>query len=540
MPIAETNEKDGAWLVETPTEPVAKSGRSATLEDAKARIARNLTSNWTSFIFGIAVTFFIAPLLVHRLGQIEYGIWTLVGDVVGYSWILGLGVGLAVTRYGSRYFALGDKAKFDSLVTTSLVINLVSSGLLLAGGVWAAYVFPQFFSIPPRFVFAARCSLILVAVGAATSFPGSTFTGCLASASRYDWIAIRTIISAALRAALLWFILERGYGLVTVALVSTGVNLVAIFIEAAFVWHQFPWLEVRRKYFDRSLLKPLIEFSWYGFVLSVASRLVYMTDTLVIGFVLGPGPVTFYAIGAKLPLMLRDSLGNITNLYFPFASQMHALGREASLRRLFLAGARVASLYVLPGVAGLAMLGPIFLDHWMGTGFGHWSGPVLIILACEAVFFGASASAGYVLYGMGRHNINAWISLANAGANFVLSAILIRWLGAVGVAWGTLIPAIVAQGILLPLFTSRILSVSVWRFYSNAFLRPAVPLIPMVAWFWFCRVHSLLGSYLLILGSTVIGLMLYASIAWRVAVDDEERLQFRRWLSLRIGSMFSE
>lgn len=497
--------------------------RADTLQEAKRRVPINVLANWLSFIATFAVTFLISPLLVHRLGSLEYGIWTLIGDIVGYSWILGMGVGLAVSRYGAGYFALSDKQKFNGLVTTSLLINAASSAILLAGGVWIAYVFPHLFAVPPHLVFAARVSLVMIVVGASTSFPGSTFSGCLVSFSRYDWIAIRTTSATVLRALLLWYFLEHGYGLVAVACISMLTNIVSVFIEAGFVKYELPELKIAPRYFDRSMLKPLIEFSSYGFLLSVAARLVYMTDTLVIGFVLGPAAVTYYAIGAKLPLMLRDSLGNITNLYFPFASQMHALGKEDSLRKLFIAGSRIASLYIFPGVAGLVIVGPPFLEIWMGKSFGPLSGPIVVILAFEAIFFGASTSAGYVLFGMGRHNLNAWISLANAGVNLILSVTLIRWMGPMGVAWGTLIPAVITQGIVLPFYTARILNASLKDFYLAAFLRPLLAVAPMSALLLAARYFGQFEDYPRLFLSVFVSCVVYAICAWTLVTDSEER-----------------
>ncbi len=113
-------------------------------------------------------------------------------------------------------------------------------------------------------------------------------------------------------------------------------------------------------------LKTLVNFSVYAFIISVAYRLIFMTDNIVVGFVLGPVAIAFYSVGMQLPGILRDSLGNITMIYAPLAYQMDALEQRDSLRRLFLTGSRIALLYVLPGVLGVVFVGPHFLGLWMG------------------------------------------------------------------------------------------------------------------------------------------------------------------------------
>lgn len=517
-------------LTEFKAKETARDGGKTTLEDAKARIPSNVFWNWSAFAFNIGVAFLISPLLVHRLGDVEYGIWSLVGDFTAYSWLLGFGLGYAVMRYIARYYALDDKDSLNSTITTSFVLNFASSLLVMALALGVAYVFPRLFSIPENSVFAARMTVLLVAASVAAGFPASVFSGCLQAASRYDWVGIRIVASTGLRALLLWYFLERGYGLITVAFVTAIATLLGYAIDLFFARRQFPHLEIRWKHLDLSLLRPLMSFSAYALVLGIAARLIYATDNIVVGFVLGPAVVTFYAIGAKLPIMLRDSLGNITKLYFPFASHMDALGREDGLRRLFLAGTRIASLYVIPAALSLIILGPRFLDLWMGKPFGARSGPVLALLVFEVVFFGITSGGGQVLYGMNRHKFNAWLSLSNAGANLILSVILVHVMGIVGVAWGTAIPAAIAEGIILPVYTARLLHVPVRRFYYDALLRPVAAAIPLALWLWFSVEQGLVDSYGTLMIVTSLGLGLYALAAWRVGLDRLERDLALRWI----------
>jgi len=280
-----------------PLEKNSDSERGASLRDAKARIPKNVSFNFAGYAVNILVTFLIAPLLVHKLGNTEYGIWALIGDFVGYSWLLGFGFGYAVVRYVARYYALGEKENLNSVITTSLVLNIVSSVLVMMAAVCIAYVFPRLFSTPPNLVFAARSSVILVAATVAMGFPASVFTGCLAAASRYDLLAIRSIVSSVFRALMLWYFLVHGFGLLAVALISTGESFLGYFTDLAFARLLFPDLKILPRYFQPSMLRPLIGFSLYGLVLAAAGRLIYMTDSLVVAFVLRPIAVTFYTIG---------------------------------------------------------------------------------------------------------------------------------------------------------------------------------------------------------------------------------------------------
>jgi hypothetical protein len=117
--------------------------------------------------------------------------------------------------------------------------------------------------------------------------------------------------------------------------------------------------------------------------------------------------------------------------------------------------------------------------------------------------------------------------MIQAAVNFSLSSILIRRFGPLGVALGTLIPAIVVEAVLLPIYTSYVLDVSVRRFYLSAVLRPVAAAGPYAVWLWFCRAQGLVrgyGSLALVIGA---GLVLYAVLAWKLGLDNEDRTFIR-------------
>jgi O-antigen/teichoic acid export membrane protein len=516
--------------------PQTARGATTSVDDAKARIPRNVLFNWLNYGTLILIAFLITPLVVHGLGNVAYGVWGLIGQLLGYSFLLDFGVRIAVMRYVARHLALAQAEEINKVLTTGLVVTSFSAALALGGGVVGAYLLPRLFAIPAELLFQARLSCVVVAAGIAVTFPGSVFHGCVTASSRYDLLSIRNILTNVTQAVFLWSFLRRGYGLLAVATISTGTLYLGYGLDFLLARRLLPSIRLRREFFDVPTLRALVTFSVYVFVLSVSARLIFMTDNVVVGFVLGPVAVTFYAVGLQLADMLRDSLSNITALYAPLASQMDALKQKDSLRRLFLGGARIGLLYVLAGVVGLTVLGPRFLGFWLGESFVDRSGPILILLATETAFYAVALTCSQVLYGMNRHKVNAWLSLGNATVNLVLSTILIRWWGAVGVAWGTLIPAFVVEGVLLPLYTAWMLRVSPVRFYSSVVLRPLIAAAPYGLWLWFWRSQGVVRGYASLALIIASGLALYALVAWKFSLDSEDRAFARKALG-RLKSM---
>src|SRR5260370_7641972 len=68
--------------------------------------ARGVFSNWTALAINFGVAFVLSPFVVHHLGVVAYGVWTLVVATTSYMGLLDLGLRGAVIRFVSRHHAL--------------------------------------------------------------------------------------------------------------------------------------------------------------------------------------------------------------------------------------------------------------------------------------------------------------------------------------------------------------------------------------------------------------------------------------------------
>ena len=71
-------------------------------------IARSVLSNWFATAAGLAVGFFLAPFIVHRLGNVAYGVWVLAISCINYLGLLDLGMASSVIRFVSKGHATQD------------------------------------------------------------------------------------------------------------------------------------------------------------------------------------------------------------------------------------------------------------------------------------------------------------------------------------------------------------------------------------------------------------------------------------------------
>src|ERR1700732_5248769 len=84
-------------------------------------------ANWTAFAVSDVVSFFLAPFVVHHLGNVAYGVWVLANSSIAYMALLDLGMRSAVTHFVAKHQARGEDLESSRAVSVALAFRTVIS-----------------------------------------------------------------------------------------------------------------------------------------------------------------------------------------------------------------------------------------------------------------------------------------------------------------------------------------------------------------------------------------------------------------------------
>jgi O-antigen/teichoic acid export membrane protein len=507
---------------------------------AHHQLGRNILSNWGTYAVSLAVGFLISPVLVHKLGDTAYGIWAFSLQLGAYLSVLDLGVRIALTRYITHYHAKNEMDHVHEAFSVG-VTALGSLGIVsLLVTIVLVHFLPNIVHVPIGMQSVARWALFLIGIQVALSFPGAIFAGMLAALSRYDLLNATVITISVAKGLLIWLLLTNGHGLLAVAIVSlvTGCATFALqFALASRLYGGFRYRLHRDQF--KPTLKPLLNFGFFAFLLGISGRLVLWSDNVVIGVILGPAMVTFYAIAGNLIDYLQGILSSSLSVLVPLATSYDARSEEEKLRFLFLRGSRFLLLLLLPAIIAVLVLGPSFISLWMGARYVEISGKVLVLLAIPLVFAPMRGAAQQILYGSNRHKFSAFISLGEAFTNLALSIILAYRIGAVGVAWGTLIPGVLSAGIVIPVYTLRRLTMNWQNFYWNSFLFPVLAGLPYMGLLYLMRSMGLTSNLVNFFATVIGSLPLYYVFVWLLVLKKPEQEIVRSQVRLTLKQVVS-
>jgi O-antigen/teichoic acid export membrane protein len=452
-------------------------------------IVTNSVANFAGFAGAALLTFFVAPLLVHGLGDARYGIWALVESIIGYLGLFDLGVGAALVRYGAQHHAKNERLALNRLFSTSIAFYAIVGALVFVTSTVLALVWERPFGVAPDLAHDMRWLLVIAGFNLGAGFPLSAYTSILSGLERYTTRVVIQLGGGLVSFVLFMVILGQGGGLISVVIATTAVSLCQYLATLFAVRRLVPELTFQFRFINRDTFRAIRGYGLFFFIALLGYRVSFRTSAIIIGAFLPAQFITFYVIAVRLVDYARDASSSLTTGFMPAVSAWQAQGRQSEIRDLWLDGTRWVLYLALPLFIGLLMLGWMFLALWLGAKYANQSYGTLAILAICLVCSAFLHPSDRVLQGTGSVRALALFSVVQASFNLGLSLVLVIPMGIEGVAWGTVIP-LACHTMISATYVGYLTGVRPLAYLHRAVSRPVVAAI-LLALAWYCALRLL-------------------------------------------------
>jgi O-antigen/teichoic acid export membrane protein len=490
-------------------------------------VARNVSTRYAAIAVEGVIGLMLLPFNVSHLGQAAYGLWALTSSFALDFSVLDLGYAGALVKFIAQYRAWRDRQALNEVLSTMFVL-LAGVGLVsfLVSGV-IAWQFGRVFKVRPDQVGTARDVMLIVGAYIAIRFPASVFGSVVYGFQRYYLNNIISIISTVVVALVNVFVLARGGDLVMLVLATTAVRVLTLGCSAQVAFRVYPGLQIHPRLYRRERIREVAGFSVYVLILDWSAKLNYSTDALVIGALLSTSAVAVWAVGQRLAEVSQRLTIQFSTSLFPMIVASDAGQRPDRLRLLLVQGTRVSLALAVPVCFGLGVMADRVIGAWVGPNFGGSVIVTQLLLAVVLVRVGLG-SATALLKGGGGHALLAWTNGITAIVNIVLSVLLIKPFGLVGVAVGTLAPVTISAVFVLFPAACRRIGMRTLDVARQAVFPAVWPVIAslVIVWIGHPFVTTLPTIAALLLGSG----LAYELLFFGVALDSAERRFY--WIKL--------
>ncbi|TAA47750.1 polysaccharide biosynthesis C-terminal domain-containing protein [Corallincola spongiicola] len=447
-----------------------------------------------SLFLNVAVAFFMMPYLIQNLGDYWYGIWVIVATVIGYYGMLDMGLSSACQRFLSKAYATGSRTEINSYLSTGFFSFILVSFLFFIVTLALSGMSDLFFDeVDDASVF----SLLMLLLGAKLliTMPYNCYVGVINAHFRYDIVSKIELVKTLARAFGFYFLLDSGYGIISIAVCTTVIEVIGAFLLFFGAKSLDPDNSVSFRFYSTKCLKEFFDFGKHSFVINIANLFRFQLDSLVIAGMISVSMVTHFGVASRLIQYKGQLFDSIMGIFMPVFTKMHSLGRTehlASRLRLVLG---ISSFLAFLLCSLPIVFGKSFILLWMGEDYLDAYYP-LAALSASSMFALCTYPLLPYLNALAQHKKYAYITLAESVLNIALSILLAPSLGILGVALGTAISVLISKSLFIVPYAFRLSNMSLRSFYIPFFYRLLVSFVYFCSVFLICNFYCEIDSYL--------------------------------------------
>lgn len=370
------------------------------------RVARGIfwaiADNWGRQLVGLLVFF----VLVALLTPVDFGLVALATVFVAFAQIFvdqGMGDALVQRRQVT-----------PEHIDTAFWVSLLTGVLLTVAGIVLAIPIAALMGEPELRPILQVLSFIFVLTALS-----SVQIGLLRREMAFRSLALRAlfgIVGGGLVGIAMAFMGSGAWALV-------GQQLTTAALSTLTLWRVSPWRPSRR--LSAEHFRELFSFGINVVGTDFLNFLSRYMDNLLIGIVLGTGPLGIYSVGYRILEATGAVLVGIARkVAFPaFARLQHDRER---MKRAFFRVSRASGLIIIPGYVGLALVAPELIAAMFG---GVWleSGPVAAVLFMIGPVLGIQSFSSGLLYAAGHPEVVFRFRLVTTVTNVVGFAVAVQY-----------------------------------------------------------------------------------------------------------------
>ena len=416
----------------------------------------------------VAVGLFYTPVMLRLLGQSEYGLYSLIGSLVGYLSVLDMGLGNTIIRYTAKNRVDGTarrEAELNGLFL--LVYSLIGVFCLAIGAILYQYIENLFgATLTADELQRAKIMTVLLILNLSFTFPLSIFASILTAYERFIFLRVSNILRVIMNPLLVLPFLYWGYGSVMMVVVATILNFACLFANA---FYCFRYLHVRfaKGKFSTAFLREVAGYSFLIFLNAIMDKVYWGTGQFVLGIVSGTMQVAVYAIAMQFMMMYMYLSTAISGVILPKVTMMVAgKAKTEELTDLMIRIGRLQYLVVGFILAMFILVGRQFIYLWAGSSYEEAYPIVLLLMG--ALLIPLIQNVGIaILQAMNRNRYRVTAYTICAFISLAVSFPLAERYGGLGCAVATATALFISTGFIINRYYSREIHLGIGRFWKS-------------------------------------------------------------------------
>jgi len=501
----------------------------------------------TIFVAISKIATVVSSIILIRVGLAtfgaeQYALLTLVLSTLAILGMADFGMGAAIRNYISNEKTNGNWDKINQAISSFTLLYLGIGFFIfmmcLLSVQFHLLPWSSIFNVQGNLVPIASRLIIIVGLIMVVKVIASLWLNVFQGLQMVSWIYKFNTALSLIQIIVIWIAMKI-VPKIEVYCFLRGIFLsftVVILIPIAF--RIFPNLRPKFPNSFWTVMKPLLFPSILFFILMINAFIFTSTDNLVLTHLVGLKSITFYSLSYKLFAFPADFLGSIGVVLWPLLSCLSAENRKTDLQVYYTWILRYTIVAFLGPILFILMVSDILLEVWLGKGYFQGF-PLMIIFASTTIIFAWGGIHALFCNSMGKLKFQVIASSFGVIINIVLSIILARKIGQIGVAIGTLCGTLVGTALPLSWYVSKLITVNPIKELRQVLQSYIGSLIFLISALFLIRICAL-NVYLELFLSGIIGCLFIFFVIRFTLLRDEKKYLYKSLGKIRcaIGQPF--
>ena len=478
--------------------------------------------SYASIIISTLVQLIYTPFMIRKLGQSEYGLYSLIASVIGYLTLFDLGFGNAIVVYTSKYQATNQKEKAKKMQGMFKVVFWIVGGIVAIAGIILYFNVENMFgkTMTSLELNKAKVMMLILTVNLVITFSFNIYSSVINEHERFVFQKIISIINTLLKPMIMIPLLLLGYKSIAMCLTITVVNIIVVLSNYYYCTKKIK-IKIKFQGFDEIIFKEIFKYSIFIFINIIVDKINWSLDQFILGATSGTIAVSIYSVATNINTLFLNLSGAVSGILLPKVSKMVAKNASSNvLTEEMIKVGRLQWLIIFLMASGITLFGKEFFIWWAGIEYeeSYYVALLLVIPACIPLIQNLGIS---IRQAMNKHQFAAYLNIVIAIFNAIISIFLAKKYGAVGAALGTA-GGILLSSLIMNVFYCKAIKLDMIKFWKEIIKMTipfCIPVFIITIIMKFIKIYGING--VLVYGSVYT--IIYIIIAYVFSMNQYEK-----------------
>ncbi|OBQ54107.1 oligosaccharide flippase family protein [Tamlana sp. s12] len=430
---------------------------------------------FTNIIVGIGLT----PLILSSLGKSEYGLYMLVGSLIGYLALLDFGLTPTTVRFVSKYRHENDKDKEESFIATNLGIYAGLAVVITLIGLVFYVTFDYFFdNLSADDLVLFKVMYLLMLLNLIWVMIRGALVGIIMAYEQFNFPKILNYARILLRAITIIIVLKSGGKALGIVIIDTVFNLLVLLTYYIFIRIKIP-VKFNFSKFNKKYVSKIFSYSIWIFLGLLMDQLYWRSGQTILGIKSTTEEIAVFAIAMLFISYYMTMSSAISGLFLPTATKMYVnKASHTELNNLMVKVGRIQWFVISNMLFGFLFFGNQFIKLWIGDGYeDSWVIASMIMITLTTPSLQNVGNSILEAYNLHVHKIK--INTALAIVSVIVAVFLVDIYDSIGIAIAIASSVILGQNIYNNYYFKKHIGLNI-KTYATSMLKGNIFSIPLV------------------------------------------------------------